>query len=137
MNTYFRELVIQIAKFGVVGVTAFLIDYGLFLLMTYVLGVEYLIASAISFTLSTFFNFAASMRYVFAGKEGQTRTQQFVIFFALSFIGLGVNQLVLWMCVAVFGWLAWVGKLVATVIVMAFNFITRKIFLEDRATRAE
>lgn len=137
MNTYFRELVIQIAKFGVVGVAAFIIDYGLFLLMTYAFGVEYLLASAISFTLATIFNFAASMRYVFAGKKGQTRTQQFVIFFVLSLVGLGVNQLVLWICVAFFGWLAWVGKLIATVIVMAFNFITRKIFLEDRTPRTE
>lgn len=136
-NKYIKELVIQIAKFGVVGVIAFLIDYGLFLLMTYVLGVNYLIASAISFTLSTVFNFAASMRYVFAGKKGQTRTQQFIIFFVLSVVGLGLNQLVLWICVSFLHWLAWVGKLVATAIVMVFNFVTRKVFLEDRAPRPE
>lgn len=99
MNTYLRELTVQFAKFGIVGVIAFCIDYGLFLLMTYVFGINYLIASAISFVISTIFNFAASMRYVFAGKRGQTRSQQFVIFFVLSVVGLGVNQLVLWMCV--------------------------------------
>lgn len=135
MNTYLRELTVQFAKFGVVGVIAFFIDYGLFLLLTYVFGVNYLIASAISFTISTVFNFVASMRYVFAGKEGQTRTQQFVIFFVLSVIGLGVNQLILWICVDMLDWLAWIGKLVATAIVMVFNFVTRKIFLEDRAVR--
>ena len=81
MNTYLRELTVQFAKFGIVGVIAFCIDYGLFLLMDYVFGVNYLVASAISFTISTVFNYMASMRYVFAGKQGQTRTQQFVIFF--------------------------------------------------------
>lgn len=135
MNTYLRELTVQFAKFGVVGVIAFCIDYGLFLLLTYIFGVNYLIASAISFTISTVFNFMASMRYVFAGKKGQTRTQQFVIFFVLSVIGLGVNQLILWVCVDMLAWLAWIGKLVATAIVMIFNFITRKIFLEDRVAQ--
>lgn len=135
MNTYLRELTVQFAKFGVVGVIAFCIDYGLFLLMTYAFGVNYLVASAISFTISTIFNFMASMRYVFAGKKGQTRTQQFVIFFVLSVIGLGVNQLILWVCVDMLAWLAWIGKLVATAIVMIFNFVTRKIFLEDRVAQ--
>lgn len=135
MNTYLRELTVQFAKFGIVGVIAFCIDYGLFLLMTYVFGINYLIASAISFVISTIFNFAASMRYVFAGKRGQTRSQQFVIFFVLSVVGLGVNQLVLWMCVDLLMWLAWVGKLAATFIVMIFNFVTRKVFLEDHDGR--
>ena len=135
MNTYLRELTVQFAKFGIVGVIAFCIDYGLFLLMTYVFGINYLIASAISFVISTIFNFAASMWYVFAGKRGQTRSQQFVIFFVLSVVGLGVNQLVLWMCVDLLAWLAWVGKLAATFIVMIFNFVTRKVFLEDHDGR--
>lgn len=135
MNTYLRELTVQFAKFGVVGVIAFFIDYGLFLLMDYVFGVNYLVASAISFTIATIFNFVASMRYVFAGKEGQTRTQQFVIFFVLSLVGLGLNQLILWACVDLLALLAWVGKLVATVLVMLFNFVTRKVFLEDRSPR--
>lgn len=135
MNTYLRELTVQFAKFGIVGAIAFCIDYGFFLLMTYVFGINYLIASAISFVISTIFNFAASMRYVFAGKRGQTRSQQFVIFFVLSVVGLGVNQLVLWMCVDLLAWLAWVGKLAATFIVMIFNFVTRKVFLEDHDGR--
>lgn len=137
MAKYIKDIAIQFAKFGVVGVIAFCIDYGLFLAMTYLMNVEYLIASAISFTLSTIFNYAASMRYVFAGKQGQTRTQQFVIFFVLSLVGLGVNQLVLWACVGLLQWVAWIGKLIATAVVMVFNFITRKIFLEDRAPRPE
>lgn len=130
-----KNLVVQFAKFSIVGIIAFVIDYGLFLLLAYVFGVEYLVASALSFTISTIFNFLASMRYVFSGKEGQTRTQQFVIFFVLSFVGLGVNQLVLWFCVSIIAWHAWVGKLVATAVVMLFNFVTRKIFLEDRKPR--
>lgn len=137
MKSDLKDLVVQFAKFSVVGIVAFVIDYGLFLVMDYVFHVEYLIASAISFTLATVFNFVASMRYVFAGKEGQTRTQQFIIFFVLSVIGLGVNQLILWVCVSFLFMYAWVGKLAATAVVMLFNFVTRKIFLEDRPVRQD
>lgn len=123
----------QFMKFGIVGFLAFCIDYGLFLLMHQVFGVYYLVASTTSFILSTIFNYACSMRYVFKGRPDQTKVQQFAIFFVLSVIGLGVNQLVLWLCVDVFGIAAWFGKLVATAIVMVFNFVTRKIFLEDHS----
>lgn len=132
MNAHLKELVVQFAKFGIVGFIAFLIDYGLFLALDYLLSLNYLVASAISFTLATLFNYAASMRYVFAGKAGQTRGQQFAIFFALSVAGLGLNQLILWVCVQFAGMFAWAGKLVATIIVTLFNFVTRKVFLEER-----
>ena len=131
MKHDYRKLFFQFVKFSIVGIIAFCIDYGLFLLLAYVFGVHYLISSLISFVVSVIFNFIASMRYVFAGREGQTRTQQFIIFFVLSVIGLGINQLILWLCVDVFTWYAWFGKLVATAIVMVFNFVSRKIFLED------
>lgn len=128
-----RKLIEQIMKFGIVGFLAFCLDYGLFLLLANVFGVHYLVSSATSFIISTVFNFVCSMRFVFAGKEGQTRTQQFIIFFVLSLIGLGLNQLILWLCVELLAIPSWIGKLVATAVVMVFNFVTRKIFLEDHA----
>ena len=135
MNMSLKHLVVQFVKFGIVGIIAFCIDYGLFLVLDYVFSVNYLVASPISFTIATVFNYAASMRYVFEGREDQTRLQQFAIFFVLSVIGLGLNQLILWLCVAWLSLFAWVGKLVATAIVMVFNFFTRKLFLEEHAPR--
>ena len=128
-----KDLIKQFLKFGIVGFLAFCIDYSVFLLLTNVFGVYYLVSSTISFILSVTFNYICSMRYVFVGRADQTRVQQFIIFFILSVLGLGLNQLVLWLCVGVAAIPAWVGKLVATFIVMVFNFITRKIFLEERS----
>lgn len=103
--------------------------------MTYVFGINYLIASAISFVISTIFNFAASMRYVFAGKRWPDAIAAIRHLLVLSVVGLGVQPVVLWMCVDLLAWLAWVGKLAATFIVMIFNFVTRKVFLEDHDGR--
>ena len=56
------KLIAQFMKFGVVGVIAFVIDYGLLALLTEVFGVNYLVSATISFTVSVIFNYLASMR---------------------------------------------------------------------------
>ena len=60
-----KKLIAQFMKFGIVGVIAFLIDYGLMVALTEFFGVPYLISNTISFTVSVVFNYVASMRYVF------------------------------------------------------------------------
>ena len=74
-----KKLVAQIMKFGVVGVIAFVIDYGLLALLTEAFGVNYLVSATISFTASVVFNYAASMRYVFTHKEGMSRRRAFAL----------------------------------------------------------
>ena len=121
------KLVQQFMKFGVVGVIAFVIDYGLMVALTELAGVNYLISATISFTVSVVFNYLASMRYVFTHKQGLSRRREFVIFVVLSVIGLGVNDLLMWLGSGV-SYL--IVKIVATAIVMVYNFVTRKIFLD-------
>ena len=87
------KLIAQFMKFGVVGVIAFVIDYGLLALLTEVFGVNYLVSATISFTVSVIFNYLASMRYVFTHKEDMSRRREFVIFVVLSVIGLIINTI--------------------------------------------
>ena len=60
-----KKLIAQLMKFGVVGVIAFIIDYGLMVILTELLHMNYLISATLSFTVSVIFNYLASMRYVF------------------------------------------------------------------------
>lgn len=117
-------------KFGVVGAIAFVIDYGLLALLTEVFGVNYLVSATVSFTVSVAFNYAASMRYVFRHKEGMSRRREFAVFVVLSVIGLGLNNACMWAGVEVFGIHYLVTKIGATFIVMVWNFVTRKKFLD-------
>lgn len=64
-----QTLMAQIMKFGVVGVLAFLIDYGVLYVLTEFIGIYYLTSAAISFTVSVIFNYLCSMKYVFTGKR--------------------------------------------------------------------
>ncbi len=125
-----RQLIAQFAKFGVVGVIAFFIDYGLMVLLTELFNVNYLISATISFTVSVIFNYIASMRYVFTHKEGLSRRREFIIFVVLSVIGLLINDALMWVGVDLFGISYLLVKIFATAVVMVWNFVTRKIFLD-------
>ncbi|MEA5020710.1 MAG: GtrA family protein [Gordonibacter sp.] len=125
-----KRLIAQIMKFGIVGAIAFVIDYGLLIFLTEVFGIEYLVSATISFTVSVVFNYVASMRYVFAHKQGMSRRREFIIFVVLSVIGLGINNVCLWAGTDLLGIDYRISKIVVTFIVMVWNFVTRKLFLD-------
>ncbi len=132
-----KRLLEQLMKFGIVGIIAFIIDYGLLVLLTEAFGINYLISATISFTASVVFNYVASMRFVFTHKEDMSKTREFVIFVALSVAGLLINNGLMFVGVEMFPWPEWLSshaymivKIFATAVVMVWNFVTRKIFLD-------
>lgn len=127
---FVKKLIAQFMKFGIVGVIAFLIDYGLMVALTEFFGVPYLISNTISFTVSVVFNYVASMRYVFERRDDMSRCREFIIFVVLSIIGLILNDLFMWLFVSVWFIDYRIAKIIVTVLVAIWNFVTRKIFLE-------
>ncbi len=127
------KLIQQFLKFGVVGVIAFVIDYGVLMLLSQVFGMDPVLAAGISFCVSVIFNYLASMRYVFTHREDLSRGREFVIFIVLSAIGLVINEICMAAGVAVLGTSALmvtVTKLFATAVVMVWNFVSRKKWLD-------
>ena len=144
-----KKLIEQILKFGVVGVVCFLIDFlitmGLSTLLRSVAGMPTgsaaLVGAFFGFTISVIVNYLLSMKYVFVRKEDMDRKKEFIIFT----IGLVINELIIKVSIDVLyeNW-TWLknligpttvtaaAKIVATAIVMVYNFITRKIFLEQK-----
>lgn len=121
----------QIIRFAVVGGSAFVIDYGIMIFLTEVFGVNYLISSGISFTVSVIFNYVLSVKWVFNVTDERSKTQDFAVFIILSVIGLGINQVIMWLAVDILGIFYMLSKIGATGVVMVYNFVTRKIFLEN------
>lgn len=137
MTTYLemrmKKLIEQIFKFGVVGIIATVIDFGVLYVLSQPLGMDPVISAGISFCVSLVFNYVASMRYVFTHREDMSRSREFVIFLVLSLIGLAINEVIMAAGVAVLGnsALAVMGtKVLATAIVMVWNFVSRKKWLD-------
>lgn len=123
-----KKLINQILKFGVVGGIAFVIDYGILFLLAKVLGLNELISAAISFIISLTFNYFLSTKWVFEAKK-QT-PKEVIIFVLLSIVGLGINEVLIYLGTKKLGIDVMIVKLFATAIVMVYNFITRKLIIE-------
>ncbi|CDE38270.1 putative uncharacterized protein [Mycoplasma sp. CAG:472] len=123
-----KKLINQILKFGVVGGIAFVIDYGILFLLAKVIGLNELISAAISFIVSLTFNYFLSTKWVFDAKK-QT-PKEVIIFVLLSVVGLGINEVLIYLGTKKLGIDVMIVKLFATAIVMVYNFITRKLIIE-------
>ncbi|MBM6785391.1 GtrA family protein [Collinsella tanakaei] len=125
-----KHLLAQIMKFGVVGVIATVIDFGVMIFLTEVFGINPVASATVSFTVSVIFNYLASMRYVFSHREGMSRQREFVIFIVLSVIGLVINDALMWVGTEMTPVDYRIVKVLATAVVMVWNFVSRKIFLD-------
>ena len=98
------------------------------------------------------------MKYVFEGRDDISKTREFIVFVVLSAFGLVLNELIILLCMSMINNIGWCGaftqwctdvvnivasmtfdgmatagsKIIATAIVMVYNFVTRKIFLEKK-----
>lgn len=61
------------------------------------------ISSVLSFSISVIFNYIASVLWVFDVKQETSKTRNFILFIVFSVIGLGINQLVMWLGVESLG----------------------------------
>lgn len=124
-----KKIVNQIIKFGIVGLGAFIIDYLFLYILTEFLGIYYFYSSIMSFIISLTFNYIASIKWVFDVNKKQN-IKDALIFLILSLIGLFINQVVMYIMVEKINIYYMISKLCSTTIVMIWNFITRKIFIE-------
>ncbi len=124
------KLFAQIFKFGIVGGLAFVVDFAVLTFCVEVLNLSEAIGTALGFTISVIFNYILSIFWVFDVNKEKSQKKNFVLFIVLSIIGLLITELIMWLGSKVMGIDYRIVKIIATAIVMVFNFITRKIFLE-------
>ena len=120
----------QIFKFGIVGGIAFVIDYGIMVIAKELLGLNVLISAALGFVVSVVFNYILSVKWVFDVNKEKDEKKNFVLFIVFSIIGLILTEIIMWFGTDIIKINYLIVKIVATAIVMVFNFITRKMFLE-------
>lgn len=120
----------QFAKFAVVGFASLAVDYALLLVLVEWMHIDLLFSTTVSFIASVIVNYILSMRFVFEHKEDMSRKREFTIFAILSAIGLGLNDLYMFVGVAVFNIGYQFMKLVSTFLVTWYNYFSRRRFLD-------
>lgn len=138
MQQRLSPLKTQVLRFVVVGLIATAIDFAILAILHYGGQMNYLLAATIAFILSTIFNYWASMTYIFQSKFAQDQKHhEFMIFVFLSVLGLLLTNGLLYLFVDLIKFEVMIAKVIVTAFVMVFNFVSRKIFLEDKSARNE
>ena len=127
-----KALAKQFGRYALVGTTAFIIDYATMVSLKELCGFPVMLATTIGFTVSVVFNYFASMRYVFTHRDELTRRREFIIFVVLALIGLGLNNLLMYVGVYILNIDYRIFKILATMMVALYNFSSRKYFLDAR-----
>jgi len=125
-----NRLFIQIFRFCFVGGIAFIIDYGVLIFCKEVLHFSVLISAGLGFCISVIFNYWASIKWVFDVNKENNSKKNFALFILFSVIGLILTEIMMYLGTDVLKINYMIVKIFATIIVMIFNFITRKMFLE-------
>ena len=119
----------RIVRYLFVGGAAALVDIGLFAVFARLLGYNYLIVAACTFVVATGVNYSLSVRHVFESRVRFSRRYEVALVFAVSAVGLGINQLVLFVAVNELGNELVISKVLATGMVFFWNYLARANFV--------
>ena len=110
----------------IVGGLATIVEWGAFRVLDYSLHVQYLVATAIAFVFSTFANWAFGRLLVFKKMPGQSLLKEIGAIYLTSIGGLVLNLVIMFVLVQFFSVSEMLSKMVATVLVFAYNYLVRK-----------
>ena len=125
-----EHLLVQVFNFGIVGVVATLIDFIFLYFFKEFCCFHVIVANTLSFVISVLYNYWASLTFVFDVNPEKSKKKNFIIFFIFSIIGLCLNNFIVWFVTDILRIYYLLSKVFATIVVMVFNFVTRKKFLE-------
>lgn len=89
-----KPLILKFVKFGIVGASGMVVDFGVLYLMRNVAGLPDLWANTISFTAAATSNYFLNRIWTFRSHEKQVGVE-YAKFLLVSVIGLGINNGVL------------------------------------------
>lgn len=133
VNKLFKEptdnVSIQFFRYTFVGGVSFLVDFSALFLFKQYGKVNYLIAAAIGFIFGIAVNYLLSNAWVFNQRTFKNKWFEFFIFGLIGIVGLGLNEMTMYLLTALLGWYYLVSKIAAAVLIYLWNFSVRKFIL--------
>lgn len=118
---------LKFLKFCVVGVSGTAIDFGLTWLCKEILKIPKILANAIGFVVAATNNYILNRIWTWGSTSDQVGVE-YVKFFTVSLIGLGLNTLILYIFNEKIKLNFYVSKVIATGVVMLWNFFANNFF---------
>jgi putative flippase GtrA len=122
------EIIIKFLKFGVVGVSGMVVDFGLTWVFKELLKVKKYIANSIGFSFAATSNFIINRLWTFHSSNPEVMIQ-FSKFFVISVLGLLLNNLTIYILSDIkFRLNFYISKGIATFVVFFWNFFMNYFF---------
>ena len=122
-----KILISKFLKFGVVGCSGMIIDFGMTYLCKEILKLNKFLSNAIGFILAATSNYFLNRVWTFESQSEQIGTQ-YIQFMIVSTIGLCINSLVLYLLNEKLKWNFYLSKLFAIGITTIWNFFANLLF---------
>lgn len=87
------------------------------------------VGTGLGFTISLVFNYILSVIFVYEDKGNSKSVKGATLFVVLSVIGLLINMGGMWLGYDICGINEWITKIIMTLVVLVYNYVTRKIFI--------
>lgn len=116
----------QFSRYFVVAGIGYVVDFGALYVLHEFFGVYYLFAAMTSFTLGLIVVYMLSSLFVFTDSKIKSKFLEVGIFSLIGVIGLGILTVLLGILTGILGINYLVSKLVATIVVYAWNFFARR-----------
>lgn len=87
------------------------------------------IGTGTGFVVSLVFNYILSVLFVYEDKGNSKSVKGAILFAVFSIIGMLINMGGMWLGYDVCGINEWVTKIIMTLVVLVYNYITRKLFI--------
>ncbi len=116
-------------RYLIVSGAALMVDFGLLIGLTELLGVHYLWSGAAGFLVGAGVAYMGSVRWVFARRRLSSPSQEMTVFALIGLGGLGINEVALWSLTGGFGMHYALSKVGAAAAGFLFNFVVRKYLL--------
>ncbi|QJC53349.1 GtrA family protein [Paenibacillus albicereus] len=105
-----------------------LVDYGVFVLLHALLGVNYLLAQTASFACGTINSYLVNRTWTF-GRRGRADKAELLKFLAVNGLMFGLSTAILVVCEEWLGWNALIGKAISIVIATGIGFILNRLWV--------
>lgn len=120
---------VQMIRYGISGGVAFLVDFGLMVLLRELFSVPEAVSGTVSFGVGLIITYIFSIEWIFDKRRLNSRLAEFLAFAAIGAVGLLLTYLLMLLMVNIFSLYYIWAKVITTVIVTLWNFIAKKCIL--------
>lgn len=124
---------VQLFRYAIVAGVGLVVDVGGLVALKELAHFNYLVAATSSFVIALIVNYYLSTRWIFKQSRFASRWHDFLLFGLIGLVGLGLNDLMLWILTGWLGWHYLLSKAVSTTLVFGWNFIGRKLMYRSPA----